>query len=81
MVPGEREGADNVCIWGARMDAKGVWGKSRRITPDNGIPHWNPVLFRREDGTLVLISYGHWEAGEPAFILAIHLHPDEFDAV
>ena len=34
-----------------------------------------------EDGTLVLISYGHWEAGEPAFILAIHLHPDEFDAV
>ena len=57
---GEREGAENVCIWGARMDAKGVWGKSRRITPDNGIPHWNPVLFRREDGTLVLFyKEGH----------------------
>ena len=31
---GEREGAENVCIWGARMDAKGVWSESRRITPD-----------------------------------------------
>lgn len=62
---GTREGADDVRIFGARMDAKGVWERPFAITPDNGLPHWNPVLFRRKDGALVLFYkegrvIAHW---------------------
>lgn len=51
---GSREGADDVRIWGAELSGEGKWSPARPLTPDNGLPHWNPVLFRREDGRLVL---------------------------
>ena len=51
---GTREGADDVRIFGARMNAQGVWEKPTAITPDNGLPHWNPVLHREKDGKLTL---------------------------
>lgn len=50
---GSHEGADDVCIWGAEL-IDGKWSATRSLTPDNGLPHWNPVLFRRGDGQLVL---------------------------
>lgn len=62
---GTREGADDVRIWGAHMDAQGVWGETYPITPDNGLPHWNPVLMRKPDGTITLFYkegrvIAHW---------------------
>ena len=51
---GSREGADDVCIWGARFSSDGKWSETRRISPEDGLPHWNPVLFRRADGEILL---------------------------
>ena len=51
---GSREGADDVCIWGARFSPDGKWSETRRISPEDGLPHWNPVLFRRADGEILL---------------------------
>ncbi|MBR4873756.1 MAG: exo-alpha-sialidase [Clostridia bacterium] len=52
---GTREGADDVRIIGIRRDAvTGRWGEPRPITEDDGQPHWNPVLFQRKDGVVIL---------------------------
>lgn len=53
---GTREGATDVCIFSARCSPEGVWSAPRRITEDNGIPHWNPVLFRRRTATCCCIT-------------------------
>lgn len=50
---GTAEGADDVCIFVARKIG-GTWSKSERVTPDDGEPHWNPVLHLEPDGTLFL---------------------------
>jgi len=52
---GSKEGADDVSIWLARRQ-KGVWSKPCEISDmeEKGIPHWNPVLFTRQDGTVLL---------------------------
>lgn len=49
---GSREGADDVAIWGARR-AGGAWQKPKMLQP-GGTPHWNPVLFVRGDGAVLL---------------------------
>ena len=36
-----------------------------------------PAVERLADGTLVVITYGHWIQGEPPFIRAIHLSPGQ----
>jgi len=46
---GTREKADDVMIWSAVCEA-GQWSKPRILTPEKGIPHWNPVLMRTPDG-------------------------------
>lgn len=51
---GSKEGADDVRIFGSMRSVDGVWGAPVAITEDDGVPHWNPVLFEREDGTHVL---------------------------
>ena len=51
---GTREGADDVRIWGARLPKEGHWEQPAPLTPDNGLPHWNPVLHLRQDGVLLL---------------------------
>ena len=33
------------------------------------------------DGTIVTTTYGHWEAGEPPFILCVRLRAEELDAL
>ena len=50
---GSAEGRDDVRISGARR-RRGKWDAPRFLTPDDGLPHWNPVLHRTEDGRLIL---------------------------
>ena len=45
----------------------------------DNIHRWDcayPALRVLPDGTVVAITYGHWEEGEPPFIRAVHLGPD-----
>lgn len=50
---GTAEGRDDVNIWVAiRKDGK--WQTAQKITVDEKIPHWNPALFMRKDGTVCL---------------------------
>lgn len=57
---GTAEGADDVCIFGAKKTG-GKWGEPRQLTPDDGQPHWNPVLHRMPDGKIWLF----YKAGKP----------------
>ena len=50
---GAREGADDVSIW-LSIRKNGAWSCPRRITPEDGVPHWNPVLYRGKDGAVRL---------------------------
>ncbi len=53
---GSDEGRSDVRIWGAMKapGATGEWSDPIPLTPDDGIPHWNPVLFDRGDGVVLL---------------------------
>jgi predicted neuraminidase len=52
---GSKEGADDVCIFGARKDkGDSKWSAPVRLTAEDGIPHWNPVLHLRGDGSVML---------------------------
>lgn len=50
---GSKEGADDVNIWGARRQNE-AWGRPQIIAQQENLPHWNPVLFVRPDGTVLL---------------------------
>ena len=50
---GTKEGREDVMIWLSRRE-QGVWSEPRCITTEEGVAHWNPVLFRLKDGTIVL---------------------------
>ncbi|KIL41460.1 neuraminidase (sialidase) [Gordoniibacillus kamchatkensis] len=50
---GSREGADDVAIWCSRRE-NGKWGIPFVVADEPELPHWNPVLFARPDGTLLL---------------------------
>lgn len=50
---GTKEGKGDVDIWYAQRDANG-WGKPQKISYAAKIPHWNPVLFLRENGEICL---------------------------
>ncbi len=58
---GTKEGADDVCIFGAEMDAQGHFDTPRRLSPADGVPHWNPVLFEGKGGETLLF----YKAGKP----------------
>ena len=51
---GTKEGENDVCIWGARRSPDGHWSEKRRLTEEDGLPHWNPVLFRKTNGEVLL---------------------------
>lgn len=53
---GSGEGNNDVRIWGAMREPgiPGKWNDPVPLTPDDGLPHWNPVLFTRNDGTVIL---------------------------
>ncbi len=50
---GTKEGADDVRIW-VSVYENGVWESPREIEGNNGIPHWNPVLYVNDAGELLL---------------------------
>lgn len=56
---GSREGAGDVGIWlsrrsgGSRRNG-GTWSPPRRVAGEQGVPHWNPVLFDAGGGRLLL---------------------------
>lgn len=50
---GEHEGSDDVSIWTIRTE-NGVWQSPVLTAHDVNEPHWNPVLYERADGTLLL---------------------------
>ncbi|MDU7336851.1 MAG: sialidase family protein [Clostridium sp.] len=49
---GSHEGEDDVAIWGARRTG-GKW-LAPQVLQQNGLPHWNPVLFVKKDGSVLL---------------------------
>jgi predicted neuraminidase len=56
---GERERAPDVAIWVSRRTG-GQWAPPQVAADQEGIPHWNPVLYRRDDGVLILYyKIGH----------------------
>lgn len=54
---GTKEGTDDVMIWLSRRE-KGSWTQPECVTKEEGIPHWNPVLFQNGDNTLLYYKIG-----------------------
>lgn len=50
---GSWEHARDVAIWAARR-VNGIWQAPFMVADVRGVPMWNPVLFRRQDGTIEL---------------------------
>lgn len=50
---GTKESTADVDIWYARRDENG-WSKPMAVSYNKNIPHWNPVLFLRQNGEVVL---------------------------
>lgn len=50
---GTEEGCGDVDIWLSIRNGEG-WSEPQRITAAEDVPHWNPVLFLRRDGTICL---------------------------
>ncbi|MGO4497248.1 exo-alpha-sialidase [Paenibacillus sp. 2RAB27] len=62
---GTREKAGDVAIWLSRRGVTG-WTPPLKVADQADIPHWNPVLFRTQDGNLFLYykvgtSIAEWE--------------------
>lgn len=56
---GTAEGEKDVDIWCARKK-NGKWTPPYKICGEDGIPHWNPVLFKDDNGILYLYyKVGH----------------------
>lgn len=51
---GTRESAPDVRIWFSLRTERG-WSRPVAVTPDNGVAHWNPVLFY--DGVMLTLYY------------------------
>ena len=51
---GSKEGNPDVRIFGSMRSADGKWSDAAAISENDGIAHWNPVLFRRKDGAVIL---------------------------
>ena len=50
---GSWEKGPDVAIWVSRRQ-NGVWERPRKVQDVRGVAMWNPVLFRKNDGTIVL---------------------------
>ena len=51
---GSYEGCGDVRIYGSLRNPDGHWSDAVPLSEDDGMPNWNPVLFRREDGVVFL---------------------------
>ncbi len=52
---GTRESADDVAIW-LSVRSSGIWSAPEEAADEEGLPHWNPVLFS-PDGRRVFLYY------------------------
>lgn len=50
---GTKEGNEDVMIWCSHTQ-NGEWTKPVCVTKEEGIQHWNPVLFKKQDGEIIL---------------------------
>lgn len=50
---GTCEGDPDVDIWLSRCN-RGTWSHPIKIAEEQGLPHWNPVLFAKDDGRVYL---------------------------
>lgn len=50
---GTREKADDVAIW-CSLRHEGEWEPPVKVADEEGMPHWNPVLFQSSHGTIYL---------------------------
>lgn len=50
---GTEEGKSDVVIWVAKK-SNDKWGEPVRICAQEDVAHWNPVLFKKKDGTVCL---------------------------
>ena len=56
---GAKEGDASVEIYISMRGTDGIWEKPRIVSENDGVPHWNPVLHLRQDGTILLFyKYG-----------------------
>ena len=56
---GTKEGADDVAIWYSRRTTGG-WSYPIKVADEEGLPHWNPVLFMDPSGQIILYyKVGH----------------------
>ncbi len=51
---GLHEKAPDVNIYAATRGKTGGWSAPRQVSVNNGVPHWNPVLYLRENGEVLL---------------------------
>ncbi|CAN7248022.1 exo-alpha-sialidase [Paenibacillus sp. LjRoot153] len=57
---GSREGNPDVAIWCSKR-TNDVWSKPYKVADEEGLVHWNPVLYRKDNGQIVL----HYKVGSP----------------
>jgi predicted neuraminidase len=50
---GSKEGADDISIWGSRRQGE-VWSQPFQLDDQEGLPHWNPVIYLKSNGELLL---------------------------
>jgi len=56
---GSREGAGDVAIWYSKR-VGGKWSPPIKVADEEGLPHWNPVLFQATNGKIFLFyKVGH----------------------
>ena len=58
---GVKESYDDVRIYGVFREVDGSWSEPVALSEDDGVPHWNPVLLRRKDGSVMLF----YKVGKP----------------
>ncbi len=51
---GTAEGKNDVCIYVAKKEKGKNFGVPKRVSPDDGIPHWNPVLAKKNENDIIL---------------------------
>ncbi|MDF2724905.1 MAG: hypothetical protein K0Q59_4580, partial [Paenibacillus sp.] len=49
---GTKEKDSDCAIWSSRRSAKGGWAAPVKLADEEGVAHWNPVLFQDAQGDL-----------------------------
>ncbi|NUU77458.1 sialidase family protein [Paenibacillus xylanilyticus] len=55
---GRHEKASDVAIWMARQE-QGSWSAPRKVADEEGIAHWNPVLYAQGGSLMLFYKVGH----------------------